>query len=156
MKIFKRSTIFKTQATYFVSVLFAFIFCIAAIPFRTEFNTRNDATLTICMMAVFILLLAVIIYFVYSSLRYIILHGEYIEFRGALPPIRARKYRYSEIKRCSIEDSGSKIYMLVMVVYTRDGKSHREYISMVKESTLREIANELMSNGVAVESKIKI
>lgn len=157
MKIYKRSTIFKTQSAYFIPIFFGLLYSFLMIPFYGEgFKTSRDILIIGGLIVFFVTLLGWILYLMYSSLRYIILHDEYIEFLGALPPVRATKYCYSDIVKCVIHDYGHKTSEPIFDLYTNDDKRHYERIYMVRESTLREIADELMSHGITVESTIKL
>ncbi len=81
---------------------------------------------------------------------------EQIIFQCALPPVRMRAYRYTEIAKFVIAADYSRMSPLNIKVYTKDGKMRREPIAMVHKGDLREIADQLMAHNVTVESTINI
>lgn len=157
MKAYKQSTIFKVSTTYFTAFLAAMTFCVATIPFSYETSvTSKSAAIVIGFIIITFVVFAAAIYFGLYSLRYITLDERQIVFSGALPPIKKRVYNYAEIKKCVIADDYSRMQPLCFKVHTADGKMRKEPIGMVRSSDLREIADELMSHGVTVESMIRI
>lgn len=157
MKVYKQSTIFKVSTTYFISFLAAMMFCVATIPFSYETPASpKDAAILIGFITLICVGFAVALYFGMYSLRYITMDDKQIVFSGALPPLQKRAYHYSTIRKCVIADDYSRIQPLCFRVHTMDGKIRKEPIGMVRSSDLREIADELMSHGVTVESMIRI
>lgn len=157
MKVYKQSTIFKVSTTYLTALLVAMTFCVVTIPFNGEPHASpKDVAIVTGFIVLVCVVFIVALYFGLYSMRYITLDDTQILFRGALPPIQTRVYRYSEIRKCVIANDYSGMQPLCFKVHTADGKMRKEPIGMVRSGDLREIADELMAHGVAVESMMKI